>query len=121
MAAPSLPANHHTALENFRADARRLDNHDWRLWSIAAVIMLMMLVTIATLALEIEHGGLDFLSGVQLDLGVRGLLTMVLLFGIFVLYQQIVIHRTRQKMVRSLRATLVTADGNPTDSAVAGQ
>ncbi len=110
MAAPSLPANHHTALEMFRADARRLDSRDWRLWTIAAVIMLMMLFTIATLALEIEHEGLDFMSGVQLDIGVRGLLTMVLLFGVFVLYQQVVIHRVRQNLVRDLRAVLAEAE-----------
>jgi len=106
MAAPSLPANRHTALEMFRADAQQLDKHDWRLWSIAGVIMLMMLFTIASLALEVERGNVDFLSGAQLDIGVRGLLTMVLIFAVFVLYQQVVIHRRRQNMVKDLRSTL---------------
>ena len=113
MAASSLPANKHTALEMFRADAQRLDKHDWRLWSIAGVIMIMMLFTIASLALEVERDGVDFMSGVQLDIGVRGLLTMVLLFVIFVLYQQVVIHRTRQNMVKGLRSVLVEREENP--------
>ena len=117
MAAPSLPANRHTALEIFRTDAQRLDRHDWRLWSIAGVIMLMMLLTIASLALEVEHGNVDFMSSMQLDLGVRGLLTMVLLFGIFVLYQQVVIHRMRQKMVKGLRSVLTDGEEETRQSA----
>ena len=106
MAAPSLPANQHTALETFHADAERLDKRDWRLWGIAGLIMLLMVSTIAALAIEIEYINSDFLSDVQLDVGVRGLLTMVLIFAVFVLYQQIVMYRMRQNLVRGLRGML---------------
>ena len=106
MATSSLPAAHHAAIEVFNADARRLDQRDWRLWSIAGVFIVMMFSTIATMALEIEHRGIDFMSGVQLDTAVRGLMTMVLLFTLFVTYQQIMLNRMRQLLVQGLRREL---------------
>ena len=109
MSSRSLPHSHYAAIEVFDADARRLDRRDWRLWIIAGLFILAMFSTIATMALEIEHRGIDFMSGVQLDVAVRGLMTMVLLFTLFVAYQQIMLNRMRQLLVQDLRRELSTA------------
>lgn len=109
MASNTLPAAHHAALEIFHADTRRLDRRDWQLWSIAALVMLAMFSTIAVLALEIEHRGMEYLSGAQLDAAVRGLLVMVLLFTLFVVYQQFMLTRLRQVLVQDLRRELAAS------------
>lgn len=106
MAAEPLPAAHLAAIEEFHNDTRRLDRHDWRLWTIAAFFIGMMFTTIASMALEIEHRGVEFLSGAQLDAAVRGLLVMVLLFTLFVIYQQSRICRMREYAVEALRREL---------------
>ena len=106
MAAEPLPAAHLAAIEEFHADTRRLDRHDWRLWGIATVFLGMMFTTIASMALEIEHRGMELLSGAQLDAAVRGLLVMVLVFTLFVIYQQSRILRMRRCAAEVLRREL---------------
>jgi len=106
MASQSIPAEQYAAIESFHADTERLDRHDWRLWSIAALFVVLMFSTIASLALEVEHRGIDFLSGVQLDASVRGLLVMVLVFSLFVVYQQAAIFRQRRAAIDELRKGL---------------
>ena len=106
MAAEPLPTSHLAAIEEFHNDTRRLDRHDWRLWSIAGLFLVTMFTTIAAMALEIEHRGVELLSGAQLDASVRGLLVMVLLFTLFVIYQQSRIFRMRRVAVESLRREL---------------
>lgn len=110
MASNVLPSARESAIEIFHADTRRLSRRDWRLWSIAAFIMLMMFSTIAVMALEIEHRGMEFLSGVQLDIAVRGLFTMVLIFSLFIFHQQWMMDRMRRDLVQDLRKGLAELD-----------
>lgn len=112
MATNALPSARESALEVFHADTRRLSRRDWRLWSIAAFIMLMMFSTIAVMALEIEHRGMEFMSGVQLDVAVRGLFTMVLIFSLFVAHQQLMMDRIRRDLVQELRKGVAELDAN---------
>jgi hypothetical protein len=102
MASDSLPTPRLEAIAEFHYDARRLERRDWQLWGIASLFLAMMFTTIAALALEIEHRGVEFLSGAQLDAAVRGLLVLVLCFTLFIVYQQLTLSRMRQLLVEEL-------------------
>jgi hypothetical protein len=108
MATTALRAVRDAAIETFHDDVRRLDRRDWRLWGIAGFFMILMVTTIATMALEIEHHGIEIMSGMQLETAVRGLLTLVLLFSVFVVYQHVMMERMRKLMVQDLRRELAT-------------
>jgi hypothetical protein len=108
MATNSMPLGRDAAIDSFHADIRRLDRRDWRLWCMASLVMLLMVSTIAVMALEIEHRGVDFLSGAQLDAAVRGLMTLVLVFSLFVTYQLLLVDRMRSLRMQDLRRELAT-------------
>jgi hypothetical protein len=115
MASEPFPTAHLAAIQAFDHDTRSLDRRDWRLWTIAAFFLGMMFTTIASLAVEIERRGIEFLSGAQLDAAVRGLLVIVLLFTLFVIYQQAHICRMRRVAVEELRRELAGIPMRETD------
>ncbi len=117
MASDSIPVPPSAPIDVFHEDSRRLERRDWRLWTIASLFIVLMFSTIATLALEIERRGVEILSGAQLDAAVHGLLTMVLLFALFVVHQQITISRTRRMLFHVLRQELARSAEKPASDA----
>jgi len=77
---------------------RQLDRRDWGLWVTAIIILLLLCFAIFSLSvpsLQLED---RWLAAERVSIGVRGLLALVLLFCVFVLYQQYLIKRLRTKL-----------------------
>jgi PilZ domain len=94
----------------------QLERHEWWRWSVAVVVMLAL--TFGLLALSIPViGGRDWAELTELNIALRGLLALILLFDIFVIYQQMLITRLRRDLATQLRVgttleTLKKADGH---------
>jgi two-component system cell cycle sensor histidine kinase/response regulator CckA len=76
-----------------RRELRRIQRRQWYLWTSAAAIALLLTLGLGALALSLPDIQGDFSYKVDLPGAVYGLLGLVLLFDIYVLYQQLQIHR----------------------------
>ena len=80
---------------------RRIERREWVLWSFAVVVTLLLTLGILSFSLPMLH---EYAAGefadLHLNLAVRGLLGLVLLFDIYTIYQQFQIHRIRRQLVQ---------------------
>ena len=87
-------AEHAADIGESRADLHRLDLWEWFRW--ASVLFIALLLTGGIFSLSLPVLRRDWLSQKQLDINVWGLLGLVLLFGAYTVYQQLVITRLRR-------------------------
>jgi two-component system cell cycle sensor histidine kinase/response regulator CckA len=78
---------------------RRLEGRQWWLWFSAITVTLLLTLGIVSFVGLILSSRLDAFYGRNLELSVRGLVGLVLLFDVFVLYQQFQIHLIRHKLI----------------------
>jgi two-component system cell cycle sensor histidine kinase/response regulator CckA len=85
------------SVANIKVGLRQVERSEWWLsWS-AIVITLLLTAGIASFALPmLRH---DEEASVRLQLAVRGLLGLVLLFDVYAIYQQVQIHRIRRRLL----------------------
>jgi diguanylate cyclase (GGDEF)-like protein len=98
------------SLEELRSRLRRLERQDWWLWGAAVLVMLLLTFAVFSLSFPgVLHDENPF-YWLQLDTAVRALFGMVLLFSLFVIYQQVLIKRLRRQLAAQLAemATLET-------------
>ncbi|MBZ5533138.1 MAG: PilZ domain-containing protein [Acidobacteriia bacterium] len=85
-----------TTMREIQASLARLERRDWWRWGTALAIMLLLTLGLFSLSLAgIRKETFDLL---QLDVAVRGLLALVLVFDVFVIYQQMMISRLRRQL-----------------------
>jgi len=84
------------------ASMGQIDRREWWLWSSAISVMLLLAVGIISFALPALLSGFDSFHALFLDHAVRGLFGLVLVFDIYVVYEQIQINRIRQEFADSL-------------------
>jgi diguanylate cyclase (GGDEF)-like protein len=77
---------------------RRMDRREWWLWSYAFIITLLLLMAIASFAFPALLTGIDNDYSFLLNQAVRGLVGMVLIFNVYVIYQQLQISRIRRQL-----------------------
>jgi hypothetical protein len=88
-------------LQSAHARLRQLERGEWYRWGAALVIPVVL--TLGLLALSLPISANDGIAGQkQLEVTVRGLLGLVLLFDIFVIYQQVMITRLRRQLTSQL-------------------
>jgi diguanylate cyclase (GGDEF)-like protein len=82
----------------FREHLRRLDRRQWWLWSSTVLILILMTIAVASFAfpamLSVEEVAYSF----YLNQAVRALVGIVLVFSVYVVYQQTMIMRMRNQM-----------------------
>jgi len=87
--------------ETLSMNFRRMEKHEWWLWSAAVAVTLLLTSGLASFLLPglgaSESDQSTFLFVPQI---VRGLLGLVLIFDIYTLYQQLKIHRIRRKLIQ---------------------
>ena len=88
--------------EAIRHELRRLEWRDWSLWSAAFIILLLLLAALASFAVPGAELGLDMFGIERLQISVRALLGLILLFTSFTVYQQVQIHRLRSRTLQHL-------------------
>ena len=80
---------------------RQLERRDWWLWTVAAVVVIALCALLWSFSLPpLEHADQELQR--QLDIRVKGLCVIILLFTGFIAYQQLLIRRLR----RSLQAEI---------------
>jgi hypothetical protein len=85
-----------TSLQEIQAGFERLERREWWRWAMALFIMLLL--TLAVFFLSLPGVGKDTFSQEQLNLTVRGLFALVLVFDFFAIYQQVLISRVRKQL-----------------------
>jgi hypothetical protein len=89
-------------LDQTQARLNQLERHEWWRWSIAFFVMLVLTFGLFALSLSVR-GGLTWQEQAQLNITLRGLLALVLLFDVFVVHQQMLITRLRRDLATQLR------------------
>src|SRR3990172_7530699 len=85
-------------MQDLQLKLQHLERRDWWLWWTAVVVMLLLTLTVLSLSLPALWREQNLLFQINLDLGVRGLTGLVLLFNTYVIYQQFVIKRLRLQL-----------------------
>ncbi len=84
--------------EAFRKDLRKLDRRQWWLWSSTVLVLILLTVAVASFAfpalLSREEGTYSF----YLNQAVRSLVGIVLVFSVYLVYQQHMIIRMRGQL-----------------------
>lgn len=98
-------------LDLIQAQARldQLARHEWWRWSVAIFVMLALTFGLFVLSAP-AIGARNWVEQAELNIGLRALLALVLLFDIFVVHQQVLIARLRRDLATQLGviATLET-------------
>ena len=90
------------ASEQVVSSMSQIDRREWWLWSSAISVMLLLAAGIASFALPALLSGFDRFHAFFLDHAVRGLFGLVLVFNLYVMYEQIQINRIRQEFADNL-------------------
>lgn len=110
--------NPEASMREIQAGLERLEQREWWRWAVALAIVLLL--TFAVFSLSLSGLRKDTFTEVQLDLAVRGLFGLVLIFDFFAIYQQILITRLRRQlagqigMLATLEAMRPAASENAT-------
>jgi diguanylate cyclase (GGDEF)-like protein len=98
---PSDAANSNRPLQILQS-LRLLDRKDWWHWWNTVLVIMLLMGAILALTLPKILGDKDFYSQLQLDVAVRGLLAMVLIFNIYMLYQQHLLRKLRSHLASQI-------------------
>jgi diguanylate cyclase (GGDEF)-like protein len=82
----------------------RIDRREWWLWSYAIMVTLVLLVAIASFAFPALLSEMDSDYSVLLNQALRGLVGLVLIFNVYVIYQQLQIKRIRRQLTDQVLA-----------------
>jgi len=94
-------ATNNVSPETLQMNFRKMEKHEWWLWSAAVAVTLLLTAGLASFLLpglggsESDQSTFLFLPQV-----VRGLLGLVLIFNIYTLFQQLQIHRIRREWMK---------------------
>ncbi len=88
---------------------QQLEGRDSRLWVAAVVVMCLLTVAVVVVALPVllktDAGPWQSLFEMNLSLGIRGLVGLVLLFNLHLIYQQLLIKRLRRGIAEQIAST----------------
>jgi diguanylate cyclase len=90
--------------EHIRTNMRRIAKRQWWLWSSAVMVTLLLTLGIASFAFPGLLSGAAASYSFQLDIAMRGLVGLVLLFNIYTVYQQLQIHRIQRNLSEQVEA-----------------
>lgn len=90
------------SLSEIQARLRKLDQRDWFLWATAIVILLLLCGALFLLSFPSIWKGEELLQQERLQIGIRGLLGLVLLFSASALYQQYTIKTRRSELAHQI-------------------
>src|SRR3984893_17593607 len=90
--------------EEIQTHLKHLDRRQWWLWSITVAVIMFLTLAVASFAfpamLSREEGTYSFF----LNQSVRALVGMVLVFSVYVVYQQLLIHRVRNQLAEQIQS-----------------
>jgi diguanylate cyclase (GGDEF)-like protein len=88
--------------EQIVANMGQIDRREWWLWSSAISVTLLLLLGIASFTVPVLIAGFDNFHALFLRQAVRGLIGLVLVFNVYVVYEQVQINRIRREFADTL-------------------
>ena len=85
---------------NIQNHMRSVERREWILWFFAILVTLLLTAGIASFVAPMLHEHVEDFDTLHMNLAVRGLVGLVLLFDIYTIYQQLQIYRIRNELVR---------------------
>jgi PAS domain S-box-containing protein len=79
---------------------RKIEQREWWLWASAVLVTLLLTLGIASFALPTGTSPFGLFDELHMNLAVRGLIGLVLLFDIYVIYQQYQIRGIRHQLTK---------------------
>ncbi|MFZ0234480.1 MAG: PAS domain S-box protein [Candidatus Acidiferrales bacterium] len=97
--APKIQTQRPPPIDTVRTNLRRIERREWQLWFVAIIVTLILLSGL--MAFILPELGLheDTFSFRLLPPIVQGLVSLVLIFDIYTIFQQLQIHRMRNRLV----------------------
>jgi diguanylate cyclase (GGDEF)-like protein len=93
----------HTDTQTLQSVVERVERRDWWLWLVAIVIMLLQTLAVIALALPVLVSSSDRAFQSDLNVAVRALAGLVLLFTVYTVYQQVLFRRLRRQILDQLQ------------------
>lgn len=81
-----------------QASLRHIERREWRLWFSAFAVTILLTVGIASFAFPALLSQSGDAYAFSIDLAVRGLVGLVLVFNVYVIYQQVQLNRLRRQV-----------------------
>jgi hypothetical protein len=105
------------SLHDIQVGLERLERREWWRWAMALTVTLLL--TLGVIALSLPGFRMEAIPPGPLDLhlAVPGLLALVLLFDVFVVYQQVRISRLRRRLAGQIGVLAALEVLKPTDPA----
>jgi diguanylate cyclase (GGDEF)-like protein len=100
--APQTPAP--ARAEHIKANMRQIARRQWWLWSSAVLVTLLLTLGIASFAFPGLLTQAENTISSDLDIAMRGLVGLVLIFNIYTIYQQLQIHRIQADLSKQVDA-----------------
>ena len=82
-----------------RTNFRRIERREWWLWAVAGVISLLLTIGLASFLLPGSHSDPESHALNVMPPVLRGLVGLVFLFDLYTIYQHLLIHRIRRRLV----------------------
>ncbi|MGH9774351.1 MAG: GGDEF domain-containing protein [Candidatus Acidiferrales bacterium] len=99
-AVPEIEAG--ISVEELQKKLHQLERRDWWLWWAAVMVMLLLTATVVALSIPQLIHETDRFFQFNLDMAVRALVALVLIFNLYTVYQQVLIKRMRTEMAQNL-------------------
>src|SRR5271155_4516193 len=90
--------------ESFRENLRRLDRRQWWLWSSTVLVLILLTVAVASFAFPAILSKDQESYSFYLNQAVRALVGIVLLFSVYLVYQQYQIIRMRNQIADQIQS-----------------
>ncbi len=90
--------------ESFRESLRRLDRRQWWLWSTTVMVLILMTLAVASFAFPAILSKEQSTYSFYLNQAVRALVGIVLVFGVYLVYQQTMIIRMRNQLADQIQS-----------------
>src|SRR5712664_1248913 len=94
-----LPPPAETGAKELAAERRRIDRHDWWVRGYSIFVILLLTFAVISLALPAVLTGAETFFKIKLTEAVFGLITLIVLFNIYTIYQEILIKRLRRQLL----------------------
>lgn len=102
--APSFPDAKNVEPRAFRERLRSLDRRQWWLWTSTVLVLILLTVAVASFAFPALLSQDQSTYSFYLNQSVRALVGMVLVFSVYLVYQQTMIMRMRNQMADQIEA-----------------
>jgi diguanylate cyclase (GGDEF)-like protein len=94
-----LPSSAETAVKELAEERRRIDRRDWWVRGYSIFVILLLTFAVISLTLPAVLTGAETIFKIKLTEMVFGLITLIVLFNIYTIYQEILIKRLRGQLL----------------------